>query len=134
MGVTAADAEATIATAIELGIRVFDTAYSYGLDGEADRYLAAAIRGESDRFHVISKVGQRYLPDGERVVDQLREIAQETGRSVADLAVSWALSQPGVTAALVGARRPDQIREVATAGPLDAHTLGRMNAAIEDVR
>lgn len=283
MNVTGADAAATIATAIDLGIRVFDTAYSYGLDGEADRYLSAAIRGDGDRFHVISKVGQRYLPNGDRVidgrpatlradaeeslrrlgldcfgtlmlhsiddaveiersaeallqmheagltrriglcnaterqrqrfsavcdcraiqcplnllqrdaietviadasgvgcdvlvywtlmkgllagkispdhvfplgdsrpgyavfqgekraiahrvVDQLREISLETDRSVADLAVSWTLSQPGVTAALVGARRPDQIQEVAFARRLDPPTLALLDAAINGVR
>jgi len=277
IGVTSRDAEATIATAIELGITAFDTAFSYGLEGESDRYLGRAIRGDIDRFHVIGKVGQRYLADETRVVDgapetlradaeeslrrigierfgtlmlhsidpnveversaeallamreagladriglcnatenqrqrfdavcscraiqcplnllqtdsltslipgaaangadvlvywtlmkgllagkispdhvfppgdsrpnyevfqgkprarahrvvrDLRKIANETNRTVADLSVSWTLSQPGVTAALVGARRPDQIREAANAAPLNPETLTRLLA------
>ncbi|TWT75109.1 aldo/keto reductase [Allorhodopirellula solitaria] len=279
MGVTAEDAEATIATAIERGIRTFDTAYSYGMEGEADRYLASAMNGDTDRFHVISKVGQRYLSNGERIVDsrpatlrkdaeeslrrlridcfgtlmlhsidedveiersaeallqvrdaglarriglcnasesqrkrfdavcdcraiqcplnllqqenlgtviadaseaacdvlvywtlmkgllagkispvhvfpagdsrpgyavfqgqqrdrahrlidELKRISTEVERSVAELAVSWALSQSGVTAALVGARRPDQIRDLASARPLEPALLHRIDHAL----
>jgi aryl-alcohol dehydrogenase-like predicted oxidoreductase len=280
IGVTSADAVATIATAIELGIDTFDTAYSYGRDGESDRYLARVIKGSSDRYHIISKVGQRYREDGKRIVDgrpetlrsdaeeslsrlgierfdtlmlhsvdeqvdirrsaealqkmqedgiakriglcnasvqerqlfssvcdcraiqcplnmlqsenlstvitdaaqtncdvlvywtlmkgllagkispehvfppgdsrpdyavfqgeqrarahrvvnELQNIGRETNRTPAELAVSWTLSQPGVTAALVGARRPDQIREVGAATRLDQATLSRIDQAIE---
>ncbi|WP_236621296.1 aldo/keto reductase [Rhodopirellula sallentina] len=281
VGVTAEDAERTIAKAIALGITTFDTAFSYGLNGESDRFLGAAIRGRSDQFHVISKVGQRYRDDGSRVVDSrpetliadaeeslrrigidrfdtlmlhsiddqvhveqsaealcelrdrglavriglcnaseaerqrfdavcrcqaiqcplnllqsdtlqtviagaascnndvlvywtlmkgllagkisrdhvfpegdsrpgyavfqgeqrarahrvvdgLREIAGESGCTVAQLSVSWVLSQSGVTAALVGARRPDQIEDVAGAKPLDEETLGRINSLVAE--
>ena len=34
IGVTGSDADATIAAAIECGINRFDTAFSYGYDGE----------------------------------------------------------------------------------------------------
>jgi aryl-alcohol dehydrogenase-like predicted oxidoreductase len=48
-------------------------------------------------------------------VERLREIAARFGCSVAQLAVAWAISRPGVTAALCGAKRPGQIRETAEA-------------------
>lgn len=279
MGVTARDAEETIGAAIDQGITTFDTAYSYGVGGESDRYLANAINGDTDRFHVIGKVGQRYQDDGQRVidgrgetlrgdaheslrrlgidrfgtlmlhsvdpqvdirtsaealawmreqgladriglcnasdqqraqfasvcecraiqcplnlmqrenldtvipgaaaqgcdvlvywtlmkgllageispdhvfppgdsrpgydifqgerraaahrlVDGLKQIAGEVDRTVADLSVSWTLSQPGVTAALVGARRAEQIRDFATARPLTPELLHRINGII----
>ena len=69
VGVTAEDARATIRSAIECGIRWFDTAYSYGFDGESDRLLGEAIRGDRDRYGVIGKVGQRWSADRQRVVD-----------------------------------------------------------------
>lgn len=48
-------------------------------------------------------------------VDRLREIADEVGRTVADIVVNWTIHQPGVTAALCGAKRPEQIQESAAA-------------------
>ncbi|QDU81032.1 General stress protein 69 [Polystyrenella longa] len=57
-------------------------------------------------------------------VDVLRSLAQETGHTVSQLVVNWTISLPGVTAALCGARRPEQIRETAIAAEFslsDAH-------------
>lgn len=48
-------------------------------------------------------------------VERLRRLAQPLGCSVAQLAVGWTISRPGVTAALCGAKRPEQIRETAQA-------------------
>jgi aryl-alcohol dehydrogenase-like predicted oxidoreductase len=49
------------------------------------------------------------------LVEGLRKIAERHGRTVAQLAVSWVLRRPEVTAAIVGARRPGQIAETAPA-------------------
>jgi aryl-alcohol dehydrogenase-like predicted oxidoreductase len=49
------------------------------------------------------------------MVDQLKKIARRHGRTAAQLAVSWVLRRPEVTAAIVGARRPDQILETVDA-------------------
>lgn len=49
------------------------------------------------------------------LVDGLKGIAERNGRTVAQLAVSWVLRRPEVTAAIVGARRPGQIAETAPA-------------------
>lgn len=48
-------------------------------------------------------------------VERLRAIAREAGCTVAQLVVGWTIHQPGITAALCGAKRPDQIRETASA-------------------
>ncbi|WP_146595273.1 aldo/keto reductase [Novipirellula galeiformis] len=69
LGVTQAEAQATIATAIDLGITAFDTAFSYGYDGESDKILKPFLAHDRDRFVVIGKVGQRWTPKRERVVD-----------------------------------------------------------------
>jgi myo-inositol catabolism protein IolS len=44
-------------------------------------------------------------------VDQLRPIADRNGKTVAQLAIRWLTSQPGVTAALLGARTIAEIEE-----------------------
>lgn len=45
------------------------------------------------------------------LIDELRQIAAEAGRSVAQLVINWTIHQPGITVALCGAKRPDQIEE-----------------------
>jgi aryl-alcohol dehydrogenase-like predicted oxidoreductase len=49
------------------------------------------------------------------LVDNLRGIAERNGKTLSQLAISWVLRRSEVTAAIVGARRPDQIAETAQA-------------------
>jgi aryl-alcohol dehydrogenase-like predicted oxidoreductase len=46
-------------------------------------------------------------------LDELRIIAAEVGKPVAQLVVNWTIHQPGITSALCGAKRPEQIIETA---------------------
>ncbi|HSB81125.1 MAG TPA: aldo/keto reductase [Candidatus Methylomirabilis sp.] len=50
-----------------------------------------------------------------QLVQGLERLARENGMSVAELALAWVLRRPEVTAAIVGARRPEQIEETAGA-------------------
>ena len=53
-----------------------------------------------------------YLTD--RILDRvarLRPVAAEAGLSLAQLAVAWVLQNPAVSAAIIGASRPEQVRE-----------------------
>ncbi|WP_146528526.1 aldo/keto reductase [Novipirellula artificiosorum] len=82
LGVTPTDANATIAKAIEKGVTTFDTAYSYGYEGDSDKLLRPFLQRDRDRFQVIGKVGQRWTASHERVVDgspeQLTADAEES--------------------------------------------------------
>lgn len=49
------------------------------------------------------------------LVERLRSIAERNGVSLAQLAINWVLRRKEVTAAIVGARRPDQIAETVQA-------------------
>jgi aryl-alcohol dehydrogenase-like predicted oxidoreductase len=69
--------------------------------------------------------------------DALRPIAQRHGTSVSSVAIAWTLSWPGVTAAIVGARSPEQVDGWIGAGNLDltpqdldevAHAIERTGA------
>ncbi|MFH1716367.1 MAG: aldo/keto reductase [Planctomycetota bacterium] len=53
------------------------------------------------------------------LVEHLKKIAERNGRTCAELAISWVLRRPEVTAAIVGARRPQQIIETAPASDWD---------------
>lgn len=73
-GITTVDAtpdqsRATIKAAIDCGITTFDSAFSYGYDGESDRLLAEFIGDKRSSMFIISKVGQRWNAQRQRVVD-----------------------------------------------------------------
>jgi aryl-alcohol dehydrogenase-like predicted oxidoreductase len=65
------------------------------------------------------------------LVEKLKVIAAEYGKTVAQLAIAWTLRRPEVTAAIVGARKPGQIRETVGAG--DWRLAAVDVAAIEDL-
>jgi aryl-alcohol dehydrogenase-like predicted oxidoreductase len=47
-----------------------------------------------------------------RLVRLLRAIGRQHDRAPAEVAIAWVLSNPAITGAIVGARRPDQVRGV----------------------
>jgi aryl-alcohol dehydrogenase-like predicted oxidoreductase len=52
-----------------------------------------------------------------RIVDALDEIAKETGRSVAQVAINWVLQRPSVSTVIIGARDETQLKQnLAAAG------------------
>ena len=51
-------------------------------------------------------------PELLKKIAKLNELAAARGETLAELAINWVLSRPGVTSALIGASRPAQIRDV----------------------
>lgn len=58
--------------------------------------------------------GERYL-SSLRVVERLGPLAEKRGVTVGQFALAWVMGQPGVTSAIVGAKRPEQVDENAAA-------------------
>jgi aryl-alcohol dehydrogenase-like predicted oxidoreductase len=56
-------------------------------------------------------IGELLRDDVLTAVQRLSPIAAEAGLSLAQLAVAWTLQNPNVSAAIVGATRPEQVRE-----------------------
>jgi len=54
-------------------------------------------------------------PDVLRAVQQLKPIAEEAGLTLPQFALAWVLREPNVASAIIGASRPEQVRENATA-------------------
>lgn len=55
---------------------------------------------------------QRYWQQAQfEAVQHLRRFFTERGRSLVQVAVAWVLAQPGITSAIVGASRPEQLDE-----------------------
>ncbi len=67
-------------------------------------------------------------------VDRLREISTEIGKTVSQVVINWTIHQPGITAALCGAKRAPQIEETAGAmgWKLNADQLAKIDAAQEE--
>lgn len=51
------------------------------------------------------------------LLDKVQPLAEKHGRTLGQVAINWLLQQQGVTAAIVGARKPDQVWE--NAGAVD---------------
>ena len=65
-------------------------------------------------------------------LDQLRPIAAECQTTLAQLVLNWTIQRPGISVALCGAKRPEQIRENAAAltWRLTAAQIQKIDAAI----
>jgi aryl-alcohol dehydrogenase-like predicted oxidoreductase len=110
----------------ETGVIVYSPMQSGLLTGKmtAER---VAVMPEDDwrRSHPDFTDG---LPANLAVADALRPIAEQHGVPVPSVAVAWTLTWAGVTGAIVGARRPDQVD-----GWLPAASLQLTTQAITDL-
>ncbi len=81
---------------------------------------------------------ERYWHEAEfETVEALRRIAVEAGLSMATLAMRWVLSNPAITAPIVGASRPSQLAdsiEAAKQGPLPADLKAKLDALTKQWR
>jgi len=70
-----------------------------------------------------------------RRVQDLRPVAEQAGLSPAQLAVAWVLQNANVSAAIIGASRPEQVHENAMAAGvrLDDGLLNRIDEVLGDV-
>ena len=65
----------------------------------------------------------------------LRPLAEQAGLSMAQLAVAWVLQNPNVSAAIIGASRPEQVRDNVKASGvrLEADLMKAIDAALDPV-
>ncbi|MFC1716017.1 aldo/keto reductase [Candidatus Poribacteria bacterium] len=54
--------------------------------------------------------GENFVKNLE-VVEQLKTVARSVGKSLPQLAINWVLSNPGISVALTGCRRPSEIED-----------------------
>ncbi|MEU4164408.1 aldo/keto reductase family protein [Actinoplanes sp. NPDC026670] len=68
-------------------------------------------------------------------VQRLRPLADEAGLSMAQLAIAWTLQQDGVSSAIIGATRPEQVTENAAAAGvrLSGDLLAGIDAILGDL-
>lgn len=103
--------------------------------------MKGLLAGKLPREHVFSPAdGRAKYPmfqgnewqKNQDFLDVLRALADSIGKTVAQIVINWTLQQPGITAALCGAKRAYQIEE--TAGAMDfvltANQLRQIDQAI----
>ena len=72
-------------------------------------------------------------PDVLRAVQRLKPIAEEAGLTLPQFALAWILREPNVASAIIGASRPEQVRENAAASGVivDTRLFVRAEAIID---
>jgi myo-inositol catabolism protein IolS len=110
----------------------------------ADKYQKAADvpdgRARSRHFRTERELARHGEPGCEAetfaALDGLRTIAAETNRSMADLALTWTIQQPGIISVIAGARNAEQLRENVRCleHPLDQGIIDQMNSATEELK
>ncbi len=101
--------------------------------------MKGLLAGKLSRNHVFEPAdGRAKYPmfqgiewqKNQDLVDELREIAAAAGKTVAQLVINWTIHRPGITAALCGAKRPDQLRD--NAGALGWELTASQQQAIDE--
>jgi len=103
--------------------------------------MKGLLAGKLPREHVFdARDGRQKYPmfHGEEwlknqdFLDHLRPIAAARNVTVAQVVLNWTMQRPGITSALCGAKRPEQIRDNAAAMPwqLTADEISTIDAAI----
>lgn len=105
--------------------------------------MKGLLAGKLKRDHQFSlKDGRQKYPmffgteweKNQDFVDKLRVIADECGVTVSQVTLNWTIQRAGITVALCGAKRPEQIRDNAgtLSWKLTAEQIARIDQAIAD--
>jgi aryl-alcohol dehydrogenase-like predicted oxidoreductase len=100
------------------GVIVYSPMQSGLLTGSFSEARAAAL-GTDDWRSRSPEFQSPRLENNLALADALRPIATRLGTTVGAIAVAWTLAVPGVTGAIVGARRPNQVDGWIAAGHLE---------------
>jgi aryl-alcohol dehydrogenase-like predicted oxidoreductase len=89
---------------------------------------------EQSRLHKTADKGPQVEDEHlYKVVDALDEIAKETGKSVAQIAINWLLQKPTVSSIVIGARNEEQLKQnlEAVGWSLTPGQVAKLDAASE---
>jgi aryl-alcohol dehydrogenase-like predicted oxidoreductase len=113
------------------GVLCYSPLASGLLTGRFDRARLAAL-DEDDWRRGSTAFQEPAITRTLELVERLQPVAARVGATLLELAVAWVVAQPGVTAAIVGARTPQHVDGWAGAGnlDLDGATLREIDAAV----
>lgn len=109
------DAEESIlpyCEAHDIGVIVYSPMQSGLLTGAWSKERHAALPADDWRREKNKHFQEPLFSRNLRLVELLRAIGGRHGKSPGEVAIAWTLRHPAVTAAIVGARKPGQLREL----------------------
>ena len=103
--------------------------------------MKGLLSGRLKRDHVFDPTDRRLSypiyqgqawEDAQNLLDKLRYFATELDCTVTQLVIAWSLTRSGISVALVGAKRPDQINDSVQAMhmKLDDDVIEKINAIV----
>ena len=113
-----------------IGVIVYSPMQKGLLTGKVTAPWVAALPADDHR-RSDPKFQEPQLSANLALADALGHIAAASGKTLPQLAIAWVLRRPEVTAAIVGARRPDQIQQTVEGG--DWQLTETQIASIEDL-
>lgn len=99
----------------DIGVIVYSPMASGLLTGAMTRERIAALPADDWRKEKNRHYQEPLLTRNLNLVELLKKIGSRNGRTPGEVAVAWVLRHPAVAAAIVGARRPGQLKELAGA-------------------
>jgi aryl-alcohol dehydrogenase-like predicted oxidoreductase len=115
----------------QIGVIAYSPMASGLLTGKYTRATLESIAADDWRRKYSEHFREPALTANLALVEELVEIAGRYHRTAGELAIAWVLRRPELTAAIVGARRPRQIEEIAPAS--DWQLPAEVIAEIEDL-
>ena len=116
----------------DIGIIAYSPMQKGLLSGKVTKEWAAALPADDHR-RADPQFNEPLLTKNIALAKGLAEIAHRYGRNSAELAIAWVLRQPRVTAAIVGARKPGQIKETVFGGnfAIKPEDVARIDALLQ---
>jgi aryl-alcohol dehydrogenase-like predicted oxidoreductase len=102
----------------DVGVIVYSPMQSGLLTGAMTRERLAALPADDWR-HGSRFFQEPMLTTALELVERLKRVGARHGRTPGEIAIAWTLRHPAVTAAIVGARRPDQVGGVIGAADVE---------------
>lgn len=95
-----------------IGVLAYSPMASGLLSGAMTRERIAQLSADDWRKSKNANYQEPLLTRNLKLVELLKEIGAPHGKSPGETAIAWVLRQPAVTAAIVGARRPGQVKGI----------------------
>jgi len=105
----------------DIGVVVYSPLASGLLSGKMTRERVASLPANDWRKTKSLDFKEPLLSEHLELVERMRSLGARKGLTPAEIAISWVLRHPAVTAAIVGARRPGQLEETVGAVRISLH-------------
>jgi len=100
----------------QIGVIVYSPMCSGLLTGKFTREKVEALPADDWRRASSPYFQEPYFSANLQLVEKLGPLVERNNKTLSQLAIAWTLRRPGITSAIVGARRPSQIEQTAPAG------------------